>query len=75
MDAKKLALERNHTWVLTTLPPNKKAIGCKWVYKIKYKANGSIEEYKTHLVSKGFTKIKVLDFFETFSPMAKITAI
>ena len=37
------ALERNHTWVLTDLPQHKNVIGCKWVYKIKHNADGSIE--------------------------------
>ena len=49
------ALEANHTWQLTTLPPSKVPIGCKWVYKVKYRANGTIEWYKAHLVAKGYT--------------------
>ena len=49
------ALVSNNTWTFTLLPPNKKAIGCKWVYKIKYKADGSVERYKARLVAKGFT--------------------
>ncbi|GJU86077.1 ribonuclease H-like domain-containing protein [Tanacetum coccineum] len=36
------ALNRNKTWIITDLPPNRKAIGCKWVYKIKYKSNGCL---------------------------------
>lgn len=41
------ALEQNHTWTLMTLPPGKKPIGCKWVYKIKRRSDGSIERYDT----------------------------
>jgi len=41
------ALEENHTWFVTGLPPSKHPIGCKWVYKIKYKADGSMERYKS----------------------------
>lgn len=49
------AQEDNHTWETTTLPPRRKTVGCKWVYKIKYKATGEIEKYKARLVAKGFT--------------------
>lgn len=43
----------NHTWDIIPLPPHRKLIGCKWVSKIKYKVNGSIERYKTRVVAKG----------------------
>jgi len=46
------ALERNHTWSIVDLPARKKPIGCKWVYKVKRKADGSIERYKARLVAK-----------------------
>ncbi|KAL0423918.1 UNVERIFIED_CONTAM: hypothetical protein Sradi_0926600, partial [Sesamum radiatum] len=46
MDAELQVLEKNHTWTLTPLPLDKKAIGCKWVYKIKLKVDESIERYK-----------------------------
>jgi len=56
------ALEENKTRSLTKLPPGKTAIGCRWVYKIKHKADNSVEQYKTHLVVKGYTQIEGLDF-------------
>ena len=55
MKAEINALQANNTWVMTKLPPEKVPIGCKWVYKIKPKADGSIERYKARLVAKGFT--------------------
>lgn len=54
------ALEANHTWTLSSLPPSKKPIGSKWVFKTKFKADGSIERHKAHLVAKVTLKLKVL---------------
>lgn len=49
------ALLKNDTWTLVTLPKGKKPVGCKWVFFIKHKADGSIERYKARLVAKGYT--------------------
>ncbi|GJW02693.1 ribonuclease H-like domain-containing protein [Tanacetum coccineum] len=50
------ALYRNFTWAIIDLPKGRKAIGCKWLYKIKYKASREIERYKARLVAKGFSQ-------------------
>lgn len=50
------ALEKNGTWELVDLPLGKPPVGCKWVYTVKFKADGSIYKYKAKLVSKGYTQ-------------------
>ncbi|CAL1412140.1 unnamed protein product [Linum trigynum] len=61
------ALIENQTWELVKLPAGKKAIGCKCVYKIKLKPDGSVERFKARLVAKGFTQVYGVDFLDTFS--------
>ena len=69
------ALHKTHTWDMTTLPPGKSAVGCKWVYKIKTRADGSVEHYKARLVARGFTQEYGIDYEETFAPVARLTFI
>ncbi|KAH9678582.1 retrovirus-related pol polyprotein from transposon RE1 [Citrus sinensis] len=59
------SLQKNQTWELVDLPPGKKPVGCRWIYTIKYKADGSIERYKARLVAKGYTQTYGIDYTDT----------
>lgn len=69
------ALLKNETWILVPLPKGKKMVGCKWVFSIKHKADGSIERYKARLVAKGHTQTYNIDYQESFSPVANLNII
>ena len=71
MEQEYQALLKNQTWYLVPPPSNAKIIGCKWVFKLKHKPNGSIDRYKAQLVAQGFHQTYGIDFFETFSPVVK----
>jgi len=75
MDQELTALEQNGTWTLTSLPPGKRALTSKWVYRVKFRPDGSVERYKARLVIRGFEQIKDKDYKHTFSPVAKLTTV
>ena len=49
------SLQKNNTWELVDLPPGRKLVQCKWVYKTKFSADGSPLKYKSRLVDKGYS--------------------
>ena len=69
------ALDQHNTWSITKLPTGKKAVGCKWIYKLKFKSDGSIERHKARLVARGFTQTFEVDYKETFAPVAKMNTV
>ena len=74
MDREIATLERAGTWTTVLRPPGKNVVGSKWVFRIKRNADGSVEKYKARLVARGFTQIFGEDYYDTFSPVAKLAS-
>jgi hypothetical protein len=75
MDEEMVALDANATWELVALLKDKKEIRCKWVYKVKHNADGSVSRYKARLVAKGYAQTYGIDYEETYGPIAKMTNV
>jgi hypothetical protein len=66
---------KNDVWEIVPRPKSKDVVLSKWLFKIKHAADGSIEKYKARFVAHGFSQKKVIDYEETFAPVARYTSI
>lgn len=60
-------LENHQTWEYDKLPLGRKAIGSKWMFKVKYNTDGSVARFKARLVAQGFSQVHGINFSETFA--------
>ncbi len=75
METEMHSLQSNNVWELVELPEGRKAVGSRWVFKVKRNEHGKVERYKARLVAQGFTRVKGADYDETFSPVARLESL
>ena len=68
-------IEKNSTWQLVERPKDKEIIGVKWIYKVKYNSDGSVQRHKARLVAKGYLQQAGVDFNETFAPVSRLDTV
>lgn len=71
MEEEMISQERNQTWTViprSSVPPGKRVLGCKWVFKTKHHMNGIVARLKARIVAKGFQQRHGIDYFDTFAP-------
>jgi len=74
MEEELVSINKNDTWKLCELPPDRKAIGTKWVLKKKIEADGSVR-YKARIVAKGYAQVAELDYNDTYAPVVRIESV
>ena len=75
MESEIANIEAKGTWRETQLPAGRKAVGCKWVFKVKEDADGQVVKYKARLVAQGFSQTPGVDYEETFAPVGRMTSL
>ena len=68
-------VEKNNTWELVAIPREREVVSLKWIYKIKLNKEGDIQKHKARLVARGFTQKPGIDFYGTFSQVARLETI
>jgi len=74
MDCKIVLLKHTGTWTTILCPHGKNVVVCKWVFRLKRKADSSIDKYKAHLVARGFTQIYGIDYYNTYSLVTQLAS-
>ena len=74
-DSEYESLLKNETWTLVPLPDNKHAIGSKWVFKVKHRADGTVDRFKARLVAQGYSQQPGVDYNEVFAPVTRANSI
>jgi len=69
------SMRANKMWTLCQLPPRRKCIGTKWVYKLKRDGNGKFTGFKARLVVKGYLQVFGIDFDNTYAPVVRIDTV
>ena len=57
----------NSAWEVVTRLVRKSVVGCRWIYKVKQVADGSVEKYKARFVARGFSQVERIDYEENFA--------
>src|SRR3954447_3482679 len=70
------SINDNNTWtIIPQAPQGRQLIGCRWIFKKKFGADGAVTRYKARLVAKGYAQQQGIDYDETYAPVAKFTSI